>query len=87
VSDSHDDHQHDDEIDCTIAIEQFYAYLDDELKNADDIAKFEQHIDHCKSCFTRLQLEQALNTRMRQNETKEIPNSLERRLKNLIKNF
>lgn len=81
-----DKHDHD-EIDCTIAIEQFYAYLDKELSDEQDVTQFEQHISHCKSCFSRLQLEQALSKRMREAETKDLPTPLKHRLKGLIDSF
>lgn len=81
-------HHHDhDEIDCTIAIEQLYAYLDGELKDEKTISKFEDHIHHCRSCLSRLELESALNKRLKKPEKDEVPETLQNRLKHLIDNF
>ena len=77
-------HDHDDEIDCTIAIEQFYAYLDNELKNRQDVVLFEQHLEHCKSCFSRLELEKELNKRLRDQRGDDVPADLQARINNLL---
>ena len=71
------------EIDCLEAIGQLYAYLDGELGS---IEKFqvEQHLDHCKSCYSRAQLEGAINQRLTSFHKDKAPESLEDRLKNII---
>ena len=79
----HDDHNHD-EIDCTIAIEQLYAYLDGELDSVDDKVKFEQHLEHCRSCFTRIELEKKLGDRLRGLSDDGVPTQLTSRLNKLI---
>lgn len=81
------DHNHD-EIDCTIAIEQLYAYLDNELEDEDE-KKFEQHLDHCRSCFSRIELETALSKRMKQATaaSDDVPESLKHRIQSLIDDF
>ena len=80
-------HQHDDEIDCTIAIEQLYAYLDGELESLNDNEKFEAHLGHCRSCFTRFNLEKKLGNRLNKIYKDEIPDTLNKRLSELIDKF
>jgi len=79
-----DDH---DEIDCTIAIEQFYAYLDGELTDEETVAKLEQHMTHCKSCFSRKELELGLNKQLQKTVEDQVPESLQERLHKLVDNF
>ena len=81
MSDHH--HGHDEDIDCLIAIEQMYAYLDGEL-SAEDKAKFEQHMQHCRSCYSRRELELELNQRLKQTNSGELPETLQSRLKSLL---
>jgi len=52
------------DIGCLQAIEAFYAYLDGELDNPETIEDFEHHLGHCRSCFSRIEVEKALNARI-----------------------
>jgi hypothetical protein len=49
-------HGHDD-IGCLEAIEAFYSYLDGELSDPQAIEDFEHHMSHCRSCFSRAEVE------------------------------
>lgn len=81
-----DTHQHDD-IGCLEAIEAFYAYLDGELDDPGAIADFEHHMSHCRSCFSRAEIERLLTRRMREATDKGAPESLQNRLRNLMDEF
>jgi len=74
------------DIGCLEAIEQIYAYLDGELTEA-EVNEFEHHMGHCRSCFSRKELETELNKKLNKTSEGEIPESLQNRLKNLIDNF
>lgn len=83
------DHNHGnsaDDIDCLQAIEQMYAYLDGELE-AGPKRKFEEHLQHCRSCFSRQELETELSSRLKQEADQEVPKALQDRLKKIIDNF
>ena len=71
------------EIDCLEAIEMLYAYLDGEL-NDDELAKYEHHLGHCRSCYSRSELEMALNKRIQESGKNQAPEALQLRLRNLI---
>ena len=71
------------EIDCLEAIGHLYAYLDGELGRVEKF-QVEQHLDHCKSCYSRAQLEGAINQRLTDFHKDKAPDSLEDRLKNII---
>jgi len=74
------------DIGCLEAIEQIYAYLDGELTEA-EVTDFEHHMGHCRSCFSRKELETELTKKLKKSSKEKIPDSLQNRLKNLIDNF
>ncbi len=75
------------DIGCLRAIEAFYAYLDGELDDPESIADFEHHLGHCRSCFSRIEMEKALNERMRQSTKKASPQALRNRVSKLMDKF
>ena len=82
-----DTHQHDDDIGCLEAIEAFYAYLDGELDDPQSIADFEHHMGHCRSCFSRAEVEKLLTRRIRESAEDGAPKSLQDRLHKLMDEF
>ncbi len=75
------------DIGCLQAIEAFYAYLDGELDDPDSIADFEHHADHCRSCFSRIEIERALNQRIQKTAKHSSPEVLRDRVAELMKRF
>ena len=75
------------DIGCLEAIEAFYAYLDGELTDPKSIADFEHHMGHCRSCFTRAEIERLLTERMRATANSHAPQDLRSRLRRLMKEF
>ena len=75
------------DIGCLRAIEAFYAYLDGELEDPSAIADFEHHLEHCRSCFSRVEFEKALNERMRRTAKRESPEALRKRVGKLMDKF
>ncbi|NCF15261.1 MAG: anti-sigma factor [Gammaproteobacteria bacterium] len=75
------------DIGCLQAIEAFYAYLDGELDNPESIEEFEHHLGHCRSCFSRIDMEKALNKRLRETAQKESPDDLRDRVSKLLAKF
>lgn len=73
-----------DEIDCVEAIGYLYAYLDGELRDKDAQTKFEHHLEHCKSCYSRSELEKALNKRLSTMNEEKAPETVQHRLKNIL---
>jgi len=80
----HKDHTEVEEIDCIEAIDNLYAYLDGELSDPDTVRKFENHLDHCRSCFSRRELESKLTERLRTAAKTKVPPTLRNRLLDLI---
>ena len=88
--DTHDhphDHPDDGDIGCLAAIEIFYAYLDGELDDPKTVADFEHHMAHCRSCFTRAELEGLLNERLKYLAKHQAPTRLKNRLRNIMDKF
>ena len=81
-----DKHDHDDiaEIDCLEAIDNLYAYLDGELNDTESLNRFHKHLDHCKSCYSRSELEGVLTDRIKVTGKNKTPEALKTRLRNLI---
>jgi anti-sigma factor (TIGR02949 family) len=82
------EHKHHDtsenEIDCLEAFDLLYAYLNNEITNPVDLSNIEHHLSHCKSCFSRAQMERELNDRMKESEKPDMPDTLKKRLNNLL---
>lgn len=72
------------EIDCIEAINGLYAYLDGEMSDPQAVAKFEHHLEHCRACYSRTQLESALAERLRKSAKGDAPAALHMRLRKLI---
>lgn len=76
-----------DEIGCLEAINGLYAYLDGEMDDPEAIAKIEQHLGHCRYCFSRIELERALTARIRTSAKSHTPETLQSRLRDLMDKF
>ncbi len=80
-------HDHLEDTDCLEAMDSLYAYLDGELNDPDAIARYEQHLSHCRSCFSRHEFEAALTKRIRKSKRGEVPDAFRTRLRGLIDEF
>lgn len=79
------DHDHED-IGCLEAIEALYAWLDGEL-DATERAGFEHHLSHCRSCFSRAEMEKVLTERIRESASSTASKGLKSRLGKLMDEF
>ena len=70
--------------DCLEAFDYVYAYINNELVDEADLARIEHHLSHCKSCYSRAEMERQINERMRQSKEDKTPDKLKKRLRNLI---
>jgi anti-sigma factor (TIGR02949 family) len=75
------------DIDCQDAIAQLYSYIDGEMDDHEAVEKLEHHLGHCHSCFTRSEVERALNKRMRESGKRQAPDALQNRLREMIEKF
>lgn len=86
MSSEKENHEHGD-IGCLEAIEAFYAYLDGELSEPRAIEDFEHHMSHCRSCFSRAEVERLLNERLRRTGNSKAPDDLRNRVRRLMDEF
>lgn len=86
MSDGKDHSEHDD-IGCLEAIDGLYAYLHGEMDDPEAIAKIEHHLGHCRNCYSRIELEKALNERLKESGKDHAPEKLQDRLRDLIDRF
>ena len=86
MSDEKDNHDVE-EIDCLEAIGMLYEYLDGQLHDPVAKEKYEHHLHHCRHCFSRSEMESELNKRLRSSDKGELPDSLQKRLKNILDDF
>ena len=80
-------HPHDldaDDIGCLEAIESLYAYLDGEIEDPAELRAIEHHLGHCRSCFSRMELERTLTAHARKSAASKAPEALQDRLKDLL---
>lgn len=83
----HDHHEQGDdveEIDCLEAIDSLYAYLDGELTDKETLAKFKSHLGHCKSCYSRSELEGVINERIKESGKDKAPEKLKNRINSFL---
>lgn len=73
--------------DCLEAFDHLYAYLNGEITDKLTREKLEHHLSHCKSCFSRAQMERELNARIKQSGMEKTPETLQKRLRELIKDL
>ena len=73
---------------CLEAMDHLYAYLNGELANQpENFAIVEHHLGHCRSCFSRAEMERLLNERLKESGKGETPESLKKRIRDLMNNF
>jgi anti-sigma factor (TIGR02949 family) len=75
------------DIGCLQAIEAFYAYLDGELDDPNSIDEFEHHLSHCRSCYSRIEVEKALNERLKKSAQEQSSEELRDRVAKLMDKF
>ena len=75
---------HGDDIGCLEAIEWLYAYLDGEIDDPGLVSQVEFHLDHCRSCFSRSEMERVLAARLRDAGGAQAPNEFRARVDKLL---
>ena len=72
------------EIDCDEVMRQLFDFLDGEVEETVD-HEIHHHIDECRSCFTRVEFERVLKERIRASKDQALPESLQDRITDLMK--
>jgi len=72
---------------CLESFDYLYTYLNGELKDEKALAQLEHHLSHCKSCYSRAQMERQLNEKMKGAGRKKAPAEVKNRLKGLLEDL
>lgn len=72
------------DCDCGDAQDQLYQYLDSELDD-DTAASVREHLDDCSGCMDSFDFERRLKVVIRQCLTEDMPETLEIRVRELIR--
>jgi mycothiol system anti-sigma-R factor len=73
-------------IDCEEALHRLFEYLDAELDRPSQRA-IEQHLERCRSCFSRLEFEKRLKGHTSALGTEPVSPQLEARIRRILDNF
>ncbi len=87
MSTDHHDHSDHEDVGCLEAIEGLYQWLDGDRDGPHSIEHIEHHIQHCRSCYSRAELERILTERLKKTQFEGAPESLHDRVQGLIDKF
>ncbi len=73
-------------ISCEQALNQVFDYIDHEL-DAHDRETMAQHLETCRSCFSRVEFEQRLKDKLADLRKEEATTKVSNRIKSMIKSF
>lgn len=73
-------------ISCEDVLAELYQYLDREVDPATSEI-IDQHLEHCRECFSRAEFEKRLRARVADAVETEVPDDVQQRLRSLLKRF
>lgn len=73
-------------IDCEEALRRLFDYLDAELSSQPH-REMEQHLERCRSCFSRLEFEKRLKAHTADLGHEPVTQDLEQRIRALLDSF
>jgi anti-sigma factor (TIGR02949 family) len=73
-------------INCEEALRRLAEYLDAELLG-ESSREMEQHLERCRSCFSRVEFEKRLKSCTAELRREPVPPDLERRIRALVGTF
>ena len=73
-------------IDCEEALRRLFEYLDAELHGASQ-REMDQHLERCRSCFSRVEFEKRLKSYTAKAGREPVPSDLELRIHRVLSSF
>ena len=73
-------------IDCEEALRRLFEYLDAEL-HGEHHREMAQHLERCRSCFSRVEFEKRLKAYTAELGHEPVPTDVERRIRTLLDGF
>lgn len=72
---------------CNEVLDHIYEYLNNHDLTPELGDEIKRHLDDCRGCFTRFEFEQRLLLRFKSAGCCSCPDSLKKRIKNLLDSF
>ena len=73
-------------IDCEEALQRLLDFLDAEL-HGESLQELEQHLERCRSCFSRFEFEKRLKAHIAELGSEPVPAELHDRIRKVLDNF
>jgi mycothiol system anti-sigma-R factor len=73
-------------IDCEEALRRLFDYLDAELHGEPE-REMQQHLERCRTCFSRLEFEKRLKAHVGELRSEPVPAELQERIRKIIDRF
>ena len=73
-------------IDCEEALRRLFEYLDAEL-HGEPQREMQQHLERCRSCFSRVEFEKRLKAYTAELGHEPVPTDVARRIRTLLDGF
>jgi anti-sigma factor (TIGR02949 family) len=73
-------------MDCEEALRHLFEYLDAELRGEPQ-REMEQHLERCRSCFSRVEFEKRLKAYTAELGREAVPSELEVRIRKVLDDF
>jgi anti-sigma factor (TIGR02949 family) len=73
-------------IDCEEALHRLFEYLDAELDRRSQ-REMEQHLERCRSCFSRVEFEKRLKAYTIELRTEPVSSELDLRIRSVLDSF
>ena len=70
-------------LSCEQILQELWQYLDRDLTH-EELASVKEHLDLCRSCFTRVEFEKCLREEMKKKTNHCCPEQVKDRIKNLL---
>ena len=73
-------------IDCEEALHRLLDFVDAEL-HGESLHELEQHLERCRSCFSRFEFEKRLKAHIAELGSEPVPAELHHRIRKVLDNF
>jgi mycothiol system anti-sigma-R factor len=73
-------------IDCEEALRRLFDYLDAELHGEPE-REMQQHLERCRTCFSRLEFEKRLKAHVSELRSESVPAELQERIRKITDRF
>jgi mycothiol system anti-sigma-R factor len=73
-------------IDCEEALHRLFEYVDTEL-SAESRREMEQHLERCRTCYSRLEFEKRMKTHIADLGGEAVPPAFEQRIRKALESF